>query len=533
MTLPRGVRSLPRGLSVVAVVTALVAAGCATGSGSGPTEQIVLAAGQELGSFNPVNGYGEQGVSPLYDGLYRPQADTDDVVPDLVPALAADAPEPVGPHRWRIPLRSGVTFSDGSSLDSADVVATYAAVKDPAVASEISTNLQAVVAVTADGPDAVVVETTTAADPRPYLLLSILPSEKVESGPAADWAVNTEPVGTGPYRLESLRPDQAVLVARDDYWAEAPEIKRIVYTYTPDDNTRAQRLVAGEVDGANLPPRLVDSIAGDDVRTVAVQSADWRGVALPAGNAFTADPQARLAMNLAVDRDAMVRDVLAGKARPASTPVASVYGDAYEPGAQFGFDAARAAAILDEAGWRAGPDGRREKDGVPASFELLYNAADTVRRDLAVAFAAAMRPLGVEVRTRGTSWDEIDTRFGDSAVLLGGGSTPYSIDSQVYDTLHTRVPESSIYSNPGNFTAPGLDDLLERARESATGPQKDELYRRIQSTYVTAPSHVFLVFLDHSYGYRDRGWRHPAPILEPHSHGVSWGPWWNLAAWRR
>ncbi|MCV7282849.1 ABC transporter substrate-binding protein [Mycolicibacterium flavescens] len=521
-----GSRTLP------VLLAAVVLAGCATES-SAPSDQIVLAESQDLGAFNPVSGYGEQGVSPLYDGLYRPQADTDDVVPDLVPALATAAPEPAGPQRWRVPLRTGVTFSDGTTFDSADVVATYAAVKNPAVASEISTNLQAVTEVTPDGPDAVIVETDSAADPRPYLLLSILPSEKIENGPAADWAVNTQPAGTGPYRLESLRPDQAVMVARDDYWAGAPQVKRIVYTHTPDDNTRAQRIVAGEVDGVSLPPRLIDSVASDDVQTVAVQSADWRGVALPAGNAFTADPQARLAMNLGVDREAMAREVLAGKARPASTPIAAVYGDAYDDGAQFGFDTAEATALLDRSGWRPGPNGIREKDGAPASFELLYNASDSLRRDLAVAFAAAMKPLGIDVRTRGSSWDEIDTRFGDSAVLLGGGSTPYSIDSQVYDTLHTRVPDSSIYSNPGNFTAPGLDGLLERARQAATGPEKDALYRQVQSTYATAPSHVFLVFLDHTYGYRDLGWRAPAPILEPHSHGVAWGPWWNLAAWQR
>lgn len=516
---------------------AALLAGCSTaaddGAAGSSSDQIVLAEGYELGGYNPVNGYSETGVSPFYDGLYRPSADTDTVVPELTPALAEREPEPAGPNRWRIFLRTGVTFSDGSAFDSADVVATYAAVRAPEVASEISTSVAPIVAISADGPDAVTVELTTAANPKPYLLLGILPSEKIEAKPAADWAVNTAPVGTGPYRLDSLRPDQAVLVARDDYWGEPAQVKRLVYTYAPDDNARAQSMVSGSVDGTNLPPRLIDSVKSDEVQTVAAESADWRGVALPAGNAFTADVTARLAMNLGVDREAMVRDVLLGYGRPASTPVAQAYGDAYNAQAQFTFDIGRAQSLLDEAGWRPGGDGIREKSGARASFELLYNAPDTLRRDLAVAYAAAMRPLGVEVRPRGTSWDEIDTRFGDSAVVLGGGSTPYSIDSQVYDTLHTRVPDSSPYSNPGNFTAPGLDDMLEKASRSASGQAKDTLYRDIQTTYAAAPSHVFLVFLNHTYGYRDLGWQQSAPIMEPHSHGVSWGPWWNLQAWKR
>ncbi|MGU3501300.1 ABC transporter substrate-binding protein [Mycobacterium sp. C31M] len=518
---------------VLAASVALLA-----GCGSAPTQdtasdQIVLSDGYELGGYNPVNGYAETGVSPLYDGLYRPAADTDTTIPELVPALADAEPEPAGPKRWRIPLRTGVVFSDGSALDSADIVATYDAVRDPAVASEISTSIAPIVNLSADGLDAVTVELNTAADPRPYLLLGILPSERIEAKPAADWAVNTEPVGTGPYRLESLRPDQAVMVARDDYWGDAAQLKRVVYSYTPDDNARAQAMVSGSADGTNLPPRLVESIKRDGIETVGVESADWRGIALPAGNAFTADPAARLAMNLGVDREALVRDVLVGYGRVASTPVGAVYGSAYNPDAEFAFDTARAQQLLDDAGWRPGAGGIREKDGATASFELLYNAQDTLRRDLAVAYAAAMKPLGIDIRPRGTSWDEIDTRFGDAAVVLGGGSTPYSIDQQVYDTLHTRVPESSPYSNPGNFTAPGLDELLEQAAAAPTGAQKDDLYRQIQSTYLAEPSHVFLVFLDHAYGYRDLGWKQSAPILEPHSHGVGWGPWWNLASWKK
>lgn len=523
----------PRAWAAWASAAVLVIAGCSAPQESAETDQIVLADAQELGDYNPVAGYSASGVSPIYEGLYRPRASSDDTIPDLVPALASAMPEPTAPRQWRVPLRDDVTFSDGSAFDSVDVVATYTAVQDPAVASDIATHLAPIAKISPDGPDAVTVDLNTDADPTPYLLTGIAPAEMVEQQPAANWALNTEPVGTGPYRLESLRPDHAVLVARDDYWGTAPQVRRLVYSYTPDDNVRAQRIIAGEVDGVNLPPKLIDSVSSDDVQTVAVKSVDWRGVSFPAGNPFTADVAARLAMNVGVDRETMIDDVLDGHGRPASTPVGAVYGSAYNPDTEFGYDVDRARGILDDAGWRVGPDGVREKGGAKASFELLYNAQDALRRDLAVAFAAAMKPLGIDVRTRGTSWDEIETATGESAVLLGGGETPYSIDSQVYDTLHTRVPDSSPYSNPGNFTADGLDRLLEHARELPAGAEKENLYREIQSSYISEPSYVFLAFLDHTYASRDLGWNQAAPILEPHSHGVTWGPWWRLAAWTR
>ncbi|HEY9311865.1 ABC transporter substrate-binding protein [Williamsia sp.] len=519
--------------ALLAAAGLLVLAGCSSPSVE-DSRRIVLADSQPLGGYNPVAGYGALGVSPLYEGLLRPAADTDTALPALVPSLADSTPENVGDRRWRLTLRPGVTFSDGSALDSADVVATYDAVRNPVVASEVSAGLAPVVDISADGPDAVTVTMNTNADPSPYLLLGIAPSEKVENAPAADWALNTKPIGTGPYTLDELQSDQAVMTARSDYWGDLPQVTTLVFTYSPDDNSRSAQISTGEVDGGSLPPKMIEALEGrDGVDVVGVRSADWRGVSFPSGNAFTADPQARLAMNYGIDRAAMVADVLAGQANPASTPVAAVYGDAYNPEAVFDHDPTRAAALLDSAGWRPGDGGIREKDGSPASFELLYNAQDTLRRDLAVAFAAAMKPLGVEVIPRGSSWDDIETRLEGSAVLLGGGETPYSIDSQVYNTLHTRVPDSSPYANPGNFTAPGLDQLLEQARASATTPENNARYREIQAIYMAQPSSVFLAFLDHTYAYRDLGWEQTAPILEPHSHGVTWGPWWHIAAWQR
>ncbi|WP_374613604.1 ABC transporter substrate-binding protein [Gordonia sp. (in: high G+C Gram-positive bacteria)] len=532
-----GASSVVRGVATAGAAVLLatvVLAGCSAPDQPRVADQIVLGEGHALGDFNPMLGYAQLGVSPVYDGLLVPAADGDDRVPDLVPALAESRPERVAPRTWRVPLKSGISFSDGTDFDAADVVATYRAVVDPRVASSISTDFAPIVAVEADGPRAVTVRMNTDADPSPYLLVGVVPSERVEDAPAAEWALNTEPVGTGAYRLESLEPDQSVFVAREDHWGNRPAVQRLVYTHVPDDNTRAQRIAAGEIDGANLPPRLAEGLEGrDGIDVLSVKSADWRGISLPSTNPFTADPAARLAMNLGVDRQAVVDDVLTGDGEPASTPVAPVYGaSVYDEGAQFEFDADGARAALDAAGWRTGADGVRVRGADRASFPLLYNAQDTLRRDLAVAFAAAMKPIGVEVLTRGTSWDDIDSELGTAAVVLGGGATPYSLDSQIYDTLHTRVPNSSPYANPGDLTAPGLDALLDEARASAPGPDNDLRYQRIQQVYAAQPSYVFLAFLHHTYAVRGEGWRHDAPILEPHSHGVTWGPWWNIPSWQ-
>jgi peptide/nickel transport system substrate-binding protein len=78
-----------------------------------------------------------------------------------------------------------------------------------------------------------------------------------------------------------------------------------------------------------------------------------------------------------------------------------------------------------------------------------------------------------------------------------------------------------------------VDRLLDEARSAGPSPDTDARYREVQQRYVSEPSYVFLAFLDHTYAYRDLGWNQTAPILEPHSHGVSWGPWWHVAGWTR
>ncbi|MDN5760293.1 MAG: ABC transporter substrate-binding protein, partial [Tomitella sp.] len=224
-----------RTTSAAAVVlsAALLAAGCsAAGTDTAATTPttLTLADAQELGSYNPVNGYGELGVSPLYDGLLRPASDSDEQLPDLVPALAAADPVPnAASTTWNVELREDVTFSDGTPFDADDVVATYEAVLDPASASEIAGSFS-------------MIDTVTAVDEHhvrfdlkyPYyafparLTLGIAPAEAITAGPAADSPLNTHPIGTGPYTLASLSADQAVFEANPHYWGGAPQIEKLV-----------------------------------------------------------------------------------------------------------------------------------------------------------------------------------------------------------------------------------------------------------------------------------------------------------------
>ncbi|MBQ1081884.1 ABC transporter substrate-binding protein [Nocardiopsis sp. B62] len=528
-----------RALLATALAPTLLLTAC-TGSteadATGTPTRIVLADAQPLGEFDPVNGYGELGVSPIFEGLLRPESSGDDALPELVPALAASAPEPNEDNTvWDVELRTDVTFSDGSALDADDVVATYSAVLDPDTASEVAGSYSMIESVTAVDDHTVRFTLNYPYYAMPArLTLGITPSEEITPGPAADSERNRAPVGTGPYVLADLSADQAVFEANPEYHGTAPEVTELVILSVPDDNTRAQRMRAGNIDGTVLPPVTAETFADvDGSEVLPVRTAEWRGLSLPSDHPFTADPDARLAMNLGVDRDGIVENVLAGHGRPAHTPVPDVYGEAHDPEAVFAFDPDAAAELLDEAGWAEGPDGVRVRDGDRAEFTLYYLASDHLRRDLATAFAAEMEPLGIEVDIQGASWDEMGENSTGAGILLGGGDKPYDLDTQVYATLHTREADTPTYENPGDFAIPGVDEDLEEARRTLDPDERVEAYHRVQQAYVENPTYVFMAFVDHTYVAAEDEWDRGPLVLEPHAHGVSWGPWWNLAEWRR
>lgn len=534
-------RLAPRAVLAVVSVSALAACGLSdpsAPSAAGPStesaSQLVLADAQEPGGYNPVRGYSELGSSPLYDGLMRLDPASSGL-PELVPALAQHAPVPAQNFTvWKVKLRDGVQFHDGTSFDAADVVATYKAILDPASASEIASSLDMIESVSGSGSEVTFTLKYPYADFSTRLLIGIAPAQHLTGGPAEDSSLNTSPVGTGPYQLTQLNAEQATFEANPQYWRGAPQVQKLTTVYLPDDATRAQRMAAGEFDGTVLPPTLAAPFADKKgLQLDAAPTADWRAVSLPREVPFTKDPAVRRALNLAVDRDAIVQTILAGHGRPSSTPVTPAYGAAFVESATFEHDPQQAGRLLDESGWRVGDDGMRSKGGVPAGFSVAYLATDTLRRDLATAFAADMRKVGVDVKLEALSFDRIEPRIGQLGVLLGGGDRPYSLDTQVYGALHTNVPGSSPWDNPGNHGTPALDAALENARRTADEDERTAAYRTVQNEYMTDPSYVFLVTVEHTYVSAKENWQRPSLVLEPHAHGVAWGPWWDLASWRR
>ncbi|KAA5831173.1 ABC transporter substrate-binding protein [Saccharopolyspora hirsuta] len=522
-----------RGLLVaVPVALTLLGAGCAapTAPGSGDPGSMLLADGFEPESLNPLLGYGAEGAAKFYDGLLA-----FDGRAELRPALAAEPPQSSPDAKtWTVKLRDGVRFHDGTPFDAEDVVATYKAAVDPAYASTISSDYEMLADVRALDPHTVQFDLKIPYSAWPSkLVLGIVPNEKLATPqPQENSELNTKPVGTGPYKLVEWRQgDQMTWEGNADYWGGAPAVGKVTVVFAKDDNTRAQRLASGEFDGTVLPPVLAESVGRDGYRTVHHSTADYRSIALPNTHPVAGDRAVRTALNLAVNREGMIKALLGGHGKPAYAPVPESMGANFEPAARFDFDPERAKELLDEAGWRPGADGIRERGGVRAQFTVMYFADDSLRKDLATAFASDARAIGIQVDLAGVDRSAVAARIGNEGIVLGGGN-PIDPDPQVYNSLHSSVIGTGTYNNPGQYRNAEVDAALDGARQELDPAKRAELYRQAQRAYVADPGLVYLAFIDHSYVMRDSGWTGYQPPVEPHTHGTTWGPWWNIEDWK-
>jgi peptide/nickel transport system substrate-binding protein len=221
----------------------------------------------------------------------------------VIPRLASSW-EDKGDGTWRFHLREGVTFSDGSAFDAADVKASYErATSDkltcetPRYFGDTKLTLEVVDEHTID---------ITAAPAQPILpllmsLVTIVPSETPVE-------FVREPIGTGPYKLASWEPGQSiVLERRADYWGTAPAVEKATYVFRTDPAVAAAMVTQGEAD---LAPSISAVDATDPATDVSYLNSETLYLRLDSAIAPISDKRVREALNMAIDRDAFIGTLL-------------------------------------------------------------------------------------------------------------------------------------------------------------------------------------------------------------------------------
>jgi peptide/nickel transport system substrate-binding protein len=373
----------------------------------------------------------------------------------------------------RFALRRGVRFSNGEPFGSADVVASFErALRDPR--SKIRHYLVGIRKVVADGNAAVVIET---ASPSPTLLnrlafLFIVPHTQ------ASVVEITQPIGTGPYRFVERRSDGSIVAEAWPGWRGTADVRRVVFSFVEDEDTRSDRFVSGSVD---VSVRLVDAVLGEIERhqglRVKQQASLGVQILVVAPRAATGearrafgDPRVRRAMLMAIDREGLVGKIFRGNGAVASQYVQPVvFG--YDPGlSPVPFDLPHARRLLSEAGF---PDG--------FSVELAHGS---IPKAYVAALVEDLGRLGVKVTAKELTLAELlrRARAGELPLLTYGRACTTADASEFLDSsVHTRDALRGLglenYSGESSFQT---DALLEAANTEMDPVQRLALLQRAQ-----------------------------------------------------
>lgn len=493
-------------------------------------EELVLAiVGEPDDGFDPTRGWGEYG-SPLFQSTLLYYDSEFEVKKDLATkySTSEDGLE------WTIALRDDVKFSDGTPLTVDDVIFTYETTKNSHSSIDL-TNVKEIVRLD-DKTFKFILKKRNSTFLFYLTNIGIVPKHAYD----ASYAEN--PIGSGPFELVQWdKGQQMILKANPHYYNEAPFFKKLSFLFLSEDAAFAAAK-AGQVDIAAIPPAFGKTKV-HGMRLKEVESIDNRGVDLimlpeegktnegnPIGNDVTSDIAIRKAMNVGVDRQALVDGVLNGFGTPAYTAIDNM--PWWNPETVFeDKDIEQAIRILEEAGWVLNKEGIREKNGVKAILSLYYPSNDKTRQSLSIAFADMMQPLGIQMTAIGRSWSELAKVMNAHPVMFGyGNHTPLAVFNS-----YSSTTQGQGLSNPNYYSNPKVDAYFSEALQAPTQEKAYEYWKKAQwdgetgFTFKGDASWVWLVNLKHLY-IMDENLDIGKQKIQPHGHG--WPITDNIQEWR-
>jgi peptide/nickel transport system substrate-binding protein len=369
---------------------------------------------------------------------------------------------------WTFTLRHGVRFHDGTEFDADAVVANVESLRRqrafPGRAERVGRH---VVAISLEQPAAALLATLS----QPFFAMQ---------SPQALAADDPRPVGTGPFRVAEVTPGAVTLLANPEYWGGAPRAERVVFRRFPSEAGLVEALRSGEVDVTSAigqdyiatleadPHVRLDSQTGLNIAFLSInnQRPPWN------------DPRVRQAAARAIDRDALVRELLRGQGQPARNPI---------PPRLWGYSERTRALFLDR------PAARRllSEAGLAAGFETTLLSVDSPRPPympdplrLAQHLMDDLAAVGIRCRlTTAASWAEYVGRGqrGDYDLMPLGWQADTADPN---DFLSALLGTPAIgTTNRSRYSSPSMDVLLKRGQMAADVEGRASAYREAQALF--------------------------------------------------
>lgn len=455
----------------------------------------------------------------VYSGLMR-ALPNGELVPDL--AENYDISENGTVYTFR--LRDGLTFHDGSSLTSADVLFTIERAQNPDIKSARRADWEGVV-VSAPDPQTVVFTLPHAY--APFLenaTLGILP-KNMWSGVSAEefpfHPLNTKPVGSGPYRVDDFKTSSSGSATRyelssfNNFALGRPYLDKITFLFYPNEEELIDAKIAGRIDSiASVSPSAIETVSRKFAYIVRAALPRTFGVFLnQSKNAVLAELAVRSALDAAVDKERLIDEVLKGHGVALDGPIPPGILGIVSPAVPQPFQEAaaehraqdshveNARNILTRAGWTyAETDGVWKKKNTVLEFTLATADAPELL-STAELLASMWQDAGIKVNIQVYSLSELNT------VVI----RPRNYDAVLFGEIVGRSLDLFAFWHSSQRNDPGLnlalytnskaDMALTRARESTSKREREKLYEQFNdilqddmpAVFLFAPEFIYIV----------------------------------------
>jgi peptide/nickel transport system substrate-binding protein len=417
----------------------------------------------------------------------------------------------LSPTQVRFELRKGVKFHDGTPFTADDVIFSFGRIRQPQGTMGIYvTGINEIKKIDDHTVDLIM----SAANPLllrniiDFRIMSKTWSEKNNTAKVQDYKANEENHasrnvnGTGAYRILSWTPEQRVMMARHDGWWDkrTGNVSQVVYTPIKSDATRVAALLSGDVDLlTDLPTQDVARLRADkklkvvdgpEVRTIYLApdmgSPELKHSSIKGKNPF-ADKRVRQALSMAIDREAIKRNIMRGLSIPAGIMVApGVNGHTKELDVPVKTDVAAAQKLLAAAGY-------------PNGFEVRLNCPNNRYvndEKICQAIASMWAKIGVKVNLNAESMATFIQKvqnFDSSIYLLGWGVATYDAQYSLQSLIRTRTTGADGNFNFSKISDPTVDRLVDAMKTETDTTKRNNMIRealvRTKDEVLTIPLH--------------------------------------------
>jgi peptide/nickel transport system substrate-binding protein len=425
---------------------------------------------------------------------------------NLVPGLAESVEADESRLVYTVKIRDGARWEDGTPVSSDDVKATLEALVDPKTPALYRKSLFAGLekVETVDARTARVTFRTASSGQRDAFNLALLPARLYRGTDVATNPANRRPLATGPFRLAAWEGSSLRLVRNTQYFGTPPAWEQVVLRVVPESASAFQGLRTGALDESRLTA-VQRAEAGKDSSLREVRYDEIAYTYLAWNNRLPqfSDLRVRRALTMLIDRETIARTLYGGLARPANGPIPPGLWPHDPSLAPLPYDPVRAATLLDEAGWRKGKDGVRNRGADRLAFTLSFGGGSDRQRQIVETTQRAFREAGVEMALSPLEWgafvEKVDAGNYEACTL----TLNLDPNPDLRPNWHSsQVPPNGM--NHSFYRNARADALMDELATTFDRKKAMALYAELQRIIAGDQPFTFLHTVSVAWGVRDR-----------------------------